>query len=285
MAQPTAVAQSTVMAQPTASATTDAVDGLLTGPAPPISVQRIDFLQTPLPKYEGAYAVILDNVLTAAECAQLARAASEAAGGAWERAMVNVGMNRQKMITDVRNCDRIIWDAPEVVGRLWARVAPCVPELARLVQWPSVTGSGPAKREETWVASRLNERMRFLRYGPSEYFRGMVVVMLEEHWMGTDRAAAEHCDGTYVTPDGLERSYVTLHLYLNEDGPENRLVGGATTFHSWNLEQEWKVPPKVGRVLMFQHRNLLHSGEEVVEGLKLTMRTDLMFKKADKEPH
>ena len=94
---------------------------------------------------------------------------------------------------------------------------------------------------------------------------------------------AGHCDGCYVTPDGLERSYFTLHLYLNEDGPDNRLVGGATAFHSWNLQREYKVAPKFGRVLIFQHRDLCHSGEEVLQGMKLTMRTDLMFKKVDPE--
>ena len=93
----------------------------------------------------------------------------------------------------------------------------------------------------------------------------------------------EHCDGSYVTPDGRERSYFTLHLYLNEDGPANRLRGGATVFHSWNLAREHKVAPKIGRVLVFQHRDLPHSGEEVLEGLKLTMRTDLMYAKVDPE--
>ena len=86
-----------------------------------------------------------------------------------------------------------------------------------------------------------------------------------------------------MTPDGVERSYFTLHLYLNESTLENPLLGGATTFHSWNLERECRVVPRVGRVLVFQHRDLLHSGEEVEAGSKLTMRTDLMFKKADPE--
>jgi hypothetical protein len=31
---------------------------------------------------------------------------------------------------------------------------------------------------------------------------------------------------------------------------------------------------------MFQHRSLIHSGDDVESGLKLTMRTDLMFEKA-----
>ena len=82
-----------------------------------------------------------------------------------------------------------------------------------------------------------------------------------------------------MTPDGLERSYFTLHLYLNGDSAEKPLLGGATTFHSRFLDHEFKVPPKTGRVLVFQHRGLVHSGEEVQWGLKLTMRTDLMFKR------
>lgn len=74
----------------------------------------------------------------------------------------------------------------------------------------------------------------------------------------------------------------TLHLYLNEsepDQPDGELKGGATTFHSFNMMKEFKVRPKIGRVLVFQQRGLLHSGEEVLAGTKLTMRTDLMFEK------
>ena len=89
-----------------------------------------------------------------------------------------------------------------------------------------------------------------------------------------------HCDGAYETPDRSERSYYTLHLYLNEsdpDGPDGELRGGATTFHSGNMKQELRVEPKIGRVLIFQHRFLLHSGEDVESGTKLTLRTDIMY--------
>lgn len=86
-----------------------------------------------------------------------------------------------------------------------------------------------------------------------------------------------------MTPDGEERSYVTLHLYLNESdtsAPEGKLEGGATTFHSCSYNDDLKldVEPKTGRVLIFQHRNLLHSGADVTAGIKLTMRTDLMYR-------
>ena len=45
------------------------------------------------------------------------------------------------------------------------------------------------------------------------------------------------------------------------------------------MTRELKVEPKIGRVLIFQQRYLLHSGEEVDSGLKYTMRTDVMYKK------
>ena len=79
-------------------------------------------------------------------------------------------------------------------------------------------------------------------------------------------------------------SFFTLHLYLNEsdpDGPSGELLGGSTTFHSNNLQREFNVWPKIGRVLLFQHRGLLHSGEEVHAGIKMTLRTDLMYEKVE----
>ena len=85
-------------------------------------------------------------------------------------------------------------------------------------------------------------------------------------------------DGCYETPDETERSYYTLHLYLN-----GGMQGGATTFHAWDMERQIDINPKVGRVLIFQQRDLLHSGADVEGGLKYTLRTDLMYKKADKK--
>jgi hypothetical protein len=89
-----------------------------------------------------------------------------------------------------------------------------------------------------------------------------------------------HCDGTYETPDGTKRSYFTLHLYLNDakgkDG-EQQLEGGATTFFAGNMRDRIDVVPKAGRVLLFQHRNLIHSGDDVISGTKFTLRTDIMY--------
>jgi len=84
----------------------------------------------------------------------------------------------------------------------------------------------------------------------------------------------------YETPDRTERSYFTLHLYLNDavlSTGERQLEGGATTFFNGRMNQRIDVEPKAGRVLLFQHRYLIHSGDDVVKGTKYTLRTDIMY--------
>ncbi|MCJ1432593.1 hypothetical protein MMC27_001950 [Xylographa pallens] len=222
-----------------------------------VEVHKVDFTQTQLPEYSNQYAVVLDNVLTAAECNQLIQAAEASTPAGWEPAMINVGGGRQMLALDTRNCGRIIWDDSEIIGKIWNRVKDHVPELQSFCNYPGL------KRQETWQMTRLNERMRFLKYGAGQYFNA-------------------HCDGAYETPDKTERSFYTLHMYLNEsdpEGPGGGLIGGSTEFHSMNMKRSYKVVPKIGRVLIFQHRGLLHSGEEVLSGTKCTLRTDIMYKK------
>jgi len=116
--------------------------------------------------------------------------------------------------------------------------------------------------------------MRFLKYGPGQFFR-------------------EHCDGHYEDAVTFQRSFYTLHLYLNDsaaglgldDSPSSSekgndeeeteeilegkmLKGGATTFWSRDRKRRLDVDPKAGRVLIFQHTRLLHSGDDVIEGTK-----------------
>jgi hypothetical protein len=82
----------------------------------------------------------------------------------------------------------------------------------------------------------------------------------------------------YETPDNSQRTYFTLHLYLNgEEGEADPLVGGATTFWGMDMKRRLDVQPKMGSILIFQQRYLIHAGDEVVKGTKLTMRTELMY--------
>lgn len=143
---------------------------LLTGPAPnTLRKEVIDFTKTAIPNYKNFYAVILDNVLTPNECADLLSAAEAHGNGQWERAMINVGGGRQAMYSDVRNCGRIIWDDKEVMDRIWKRCEPHMQEILRLENCHSICGFRGSNC--TWKMTRLNERMRFLKYVGGEYFR------------------------------------------------------------------------------------------------------------------
>jgi len=147
-------------------------EGFLSGPAPNLTKSKIDFAKEGLSDFDGLWAVVLDGVLSKAECEQLVAAAEATTDGVWERAMVNVGGGMQAMYIDTRNCGRIIWDDRAIMEKLWARIESSVPEIHRLEKWASVTGNGPTKRNEVWKVTRLNERGRYLKYVGGEYFKG-----------------------------------------------------------------------------------------------------------------
>lgn len=220
-------------------------------------------------EYANSYAAVIDNAFTRTECNQLLKAAEARNGGKWEQAMINTGNYQQELMTDIRDCGRIIWDDRDMVAKLWSRVADLIPEVQTIDNKPGITGWGPVKRKETLRMTRLNERMRFLKYGEGQYFR-------------------PHFDGSFRVPGGDETSFYTLHLYLNGVGDESeegkgKLEGGATTFHSDDgRTPDFDVDPKVGRILVFQHRGLMHSGADVLGGIKYTLRTDLMFRNQDR---
>lgn len=99
----------------------------------------------------------------------------------------------------------------------------------------------------------------------------------------TNATLVAHCDGPYGEEhDGkVTKTHFTLHLYLNdsvaEAGKDAELVGGATSFLSDDETRKMDVDPKAGRVLIFQHRGLYHSGDDVKKGVKYTMRTDILY--------
>jgi hypothetical protein len=153
-------------------------EGFLEGPAPDIKRSNINFVKGGLPEHKGKWAVVLDGVLTEEECEQLVAAAEATTNGTWERAMVNIGGGEQAMYEDTRKCGRIIWDSRELMAKLWARIEGHVPDIHQLENWPSVTGNGPAKWNEVWKVTRLNDRARFLKYVGGEYFKGRQEVSL-----------------------------------------------------------------------------------------------------------
>ncbi|KAG8831115.1 hypothetical protein FRC17_003643 [Serendipita sp. 399] len=295
--------------------------------AKPILTYPINFRETLLPEYGTSFALVLDHVLSPSECRQLIEYAEmsampvekaeeekevrsgtvgsslqegtkkDASDRGWQPALVNAGGKGEVLRKEYRDSDRIIWDCQEIVDRIWERCLTggeeeFVRERLNVImdeRWPFLVRGSEDDDDRNggpkWRMSRLNERMRFLRYGEGQYFH-------------------EHCDGNYTTPDGRERSFVTLHLYLNDsvqaltprtepsttsvsfpppipepDAEKPELEGGATPFFSRDMKRRLDVDPKAGRVLLFQHKDLYHSGDYVTSGVKYTMRTDLMYER------
>lgn len=82
--------------------------------------------------------------------------------------------------------------------------------------------------------------------------------------------------GGYVKVGDL-RSLASVLIYLNEAGAD--FEGGSTRFiNAEDPTQFVEVTPKVGRVVVFEHR-LFHSGSPLIGegGQKLAVRTDLLF--------
>jgi prolyl 4-hydroxylase len=173
----------------------------------------------------------LPGAFTAAECAELTRIAE---GVGFQAAPITTALGFV-MAPDLRNNTRVILDDVPRAAGLWARLAPAIPE--RLGRFRAVG---------------LNERFRFYRYGPGEFF-------------------AWHRDGAFHrSPE--ERSLITLMIYLN-DGFE----GGSTEFDLPEHDGPIEVVPERGMVLWFHHP-LRHQGAPVRRGVKLVLRTDVMYR-------
>lgn len=171
-------------------------------------------------------AFIIENYLSAAMC-QHYIALGEEMG--YQPSEVNF-QGGSRRADEVRNNDRVIFDDPALAATLFERARPMLPD---------VIGQGKL--------AGFNERFRFYRYGPGEYFK----------W---------HRDGCFAkSPD--EASYLTFIIYLNHD-----FEGGATEFRTEIIE------PREGMALVFPHK-LVHQGAPVISGSKYVLRTDVMYRR------
>ncbi|KAH0613346.1 uncharacterized protein H6S33_009726 [Morchella sextelata] len=240
-------------------------------PTPPSTphVTLLDFTTTPLSKHYGHpnhYALIIDDLLTPTECAALT-ALAESHSDAWQPAAIKKGATRHEVETDVRDCSRILLDDAPTAEMLYQRIHPFLALMWEIGGTPE-TGvvAGTWRRGRRWRMTGVNERLRFLRYGQGQFFQA-------------------HCDAAYVRAGGRERSFLTVHVYLNSEGEgeEGECRGGATRFWGMNMKEFVDVEARVGRVLVFQQRGLLHSGEVVEGGVKRTLRSDVMYEAVDVE--
>ncbi|CAG7846881.1 SubName: Full=Uncharacterized protein {ECO:0000313/EMBL:CCA74380.1} [Serendipita indica DSM 11827] len=289
----------------------------------PVVAHVVDFAAVGLPEYSQRYALVLDGLFSPAECAWLLQQAvlSTSTENPWQIAQLNAGVGTQYTNTDVRNSLRIILDSPDladwVLNKLrphlgdieairgapmhklmahgdWVAKRKALGEVETVRENPEEVPLGrPSRKVKAKIAepdahlTRLNERLRFLKYTPGQFFK-------------------PHYDGCYYTPDRKEMSYMTLQIYLNGPMPEGvdsamdgwdfvdpecsvhesePLKGGATRIFSEDSmrnsttkkDKYYDVEPRMGRVLVFEQEDLIHSGEEIVSGVKYTMRTDFMY--------
>ena len=173
-----------------------------------------------------AWIVTVDAVLTPEECRSLIALVE---GIGFDAAPITVAGGFLHA-PEFRNNTRVMLDDPERAAWLWERVRAHVP-LER----------------EKMTAVGLNERFRFYRYEPGQFFR----------W---------HMDGEYER-SSRERSLLTLMVYLNGD-----VDGGATDFRGLP-----SVVPETGKALLFQHA-VLHQGAPVERGRKYVLRSDVMYR-------
>ncbi len=104
-----------------------------------------------------------------------------------------------------------------------------------------------------WKSLGFNERFRFYRYRPGQKF-------------------AQHYDGSYQR-SASESSWLTFMLYLNEG-----FTGGCTRFDLAHEPDPVSIVPKTGTALVFMH-DRLHTGDEVLSGVKYVLRTDVMYRR------
>ena len=174
---------------------------------------------------------VIHDFLSLAECAEhITR--SESAGYGDAPITTAAGFVMRK---DVRNNERVMSDDPELAAALFERARPLLP-----AEWFG------------WELVGFNERWRFYRYDPGQYF-------------------APHTDGYYQRDNG-DRSHLTFMVYLN-DGFE----GGETCFYRRLGQQSLRVAPKAGMALVFYHK-ILHEGAAVEKGRKYVLRTDVMYR-------
>lgn len=183
-----------------------------------------------------------DNLFTIAsflspeECRELIERGE---GIGFEPATVAVASGA-RLMTNVRNNDRVTFDDPVLAEQLWDRARPYLP-----AQLGGATAIG------------FNERLRFYRYDASQKFNA-------------------HRDGT-VERSATERSRLTFMIYLNEGSEGGQTVFYSEEREGGLRKLVAAIEPKIGTALCFAHE-WWHEGAKVTSGRKYVIRTDVMYR-------
>jgi len=181
----------------------------------------------------------ISDVLSLKECEDLI---ARGEGIGFEAATVAVSSG-PRLMSNVRNNDRVTFDDPSLANLLWERIKDNVPG--------EIDGA---------VAAGLNERLRFYRYDPSQRFNA-------------------HRDGV-VERSAREKTRLTFMVYLN-DGYEGGQTIFYTETRVNNLrEVAATVQGVTGMGLVFAHE-WWHEGAKVLSGRKYVLRSDVIYRDAE----
>lgn len=175
------------------------------------------------------------GVFTATECSALIERA-ESIG--FNAASVRTHSG-PKLMTNIRNNDRVNLDDPDLAALMWSRISPVLPSL------------------DGQHAVGVDRHLRFYRYEPGQEFK-------------------RHKDGS-ATNDAGCTSKLSYLIYLN-DGFEGgsttfrEYIGSGDS----RCKIEHVVTPSVGSALLFRHERW-HEGSPVTAGRKYVLRSDVFY--------
>ena len=176
------------------------------------------------------------GVFTAEECSALIERA-ESIG--FDAASVRTPSGA-KMMTKIRNNDRVNLDDPELADLMWSRVASLLPTL------------------DDQQPVSVDNRLRFYRYEPGQEFK-------------------RHKDGAVTNDDGCT-SKLSYLIYLNGnfDGGATTFRDYVGKGESRQI-LEHIVTPVTGTALLFRHERW-HEGSALTSGRKYVLRSDVFYR-------
>jgi hypothetical protein len=156
--------------------------------------------------------------------------------------------------TYYRNNDRLQLDDEVLATSLFEKVKNYLPDTIE-------TQSKIKSENGFWQLSKLNERLRYCKYSAHQYFH-------------------RHLDGIHYRSID-EQSKLTFMIYLNGTGD---FEGGKTLFYETKNSPEILASyiPQQGDLIVFDH-NVWHEGEVLDKGEKFVLRSDILYKRIDRE--
>lgn len=225
----------------------------------------------------GPSAFVVDNLLSAGECQMMLDHLDKLS---WTAVGQNGMLKDYQAERDTVGSHRATLYNEQLASYLYTRLTPVLPAVRVMEQHTPADWDG----SPVWRAVAVSPLMRFIKYQAG----GLLV---------------PHYDAPFDYYDG-KRTLMSMVVYLTASTSKN---GGATRFIKdpqtvppvVPLEQrdysDWQrlsrpdeiiasLYPQPGSAILMDHR-VLHDGQELTDGTKIIMRTDIVFERCGLAPH